>query len=95
LELVAQNIDADADFMLNGEDCVIWHGDTTAEGQPVLAWTKPGRTSPSNSFTNHVLCFIFCAYDSFEALMESPPLSFKMSCGCQNCVNVGHVIACA
>merc|ERR1711920_47543 len=72
--------------------CVVWYGDVTKDDQQAaIKMTKPGETSESVTYVNRVLAFIFATDESFEQLIKLPKDPFKMACGCQLCVHLGHV----
>jgi len=92
LEQIIQGVNNNQDPVLGADECVYWYGDVTSDSsQAVLKMTKPGEMDESVTYVNRVLAFIFATDESFEALMKLPKQAFKMTCGDQLCVNLGHI----
>ncbi|CAK9011893.1 unnamed protein product [Durusdinium trenchii] len=73
-------------------ECVHWWGDTTKDDcQAAIRMVKPGEHQESVTYVNRVLAFMFATDDCFEKLMQLPKEPFKMSCGDQLCVQLGHI----
>eukprot|EP00405_Crypthecodinium_cohnii_P012965 CAMPEP_0206425316 /NCGR_PEP_ID=MMETSP0324_2-20121206/3722_1 /ASSEMBLY_ACC=CAM_ASM_000836 /TAXON_ID=2866 /ORGANISM="Crypthecodinium cohnii, Strain Seligo" /LENGTH=176 /DNA_ID=CAMNT_0053890081 /DNA_START=250 /DNA_END=776 /DNA_ORIENTATION=+ len=94
LALVVAGVDRNDDPILGPEDrCVLWCGEVTEEDeQPAIRMPKPNETAESVTYVNRVLPFIFATDESFEQLMRLPKEPFKMSCGDQYCVHLGHIL---
>eukprot|EP00933_Yihiella_yeosuensis_P025355 TRINITY_DN19693_c2_g1_i1.p1 TRINITY_DN19693_c2_g1~~TRINITY_DN19693_c2_g1_i1.p1 ORF type:complete len:191 (-),score=47.14 TRINITY_DN19693_c2_g1_i1:290-862(-) len=90
---LAKGIDKNDDPVLGPEDkCVYWYGNVTKEDlQAAIRMVKPGESNETVTYVNRVLAFVFATDDSFEQLMRLPKEPFKMSCGDQLCVNLGHI----
>jgi hypothetical protein len=66
--------------------------DQLSESQAVFWWVKPGEDEESVTYVNRILSFAFAAEESFEWLMRLPKKTpFKMSCGNQLCIHIGHI----
>eukprot|EP00419_Tripos_fusus_P000105 CAMPEP_0172687730 /NCGR_PEP_ID=MMETSP1074-20121228/21906_1 /TAXON_ID=2916 /ORGANISM="Ceratium fusus, Strain PA161109" /LENGTH=172 /DNA_ID=CAMNT_0013507243 /DNA_START=103 /DNA_END=624 /DNA_ORIENTATION=- len=90
---VLQGVNKNQDPVLgDNKECVYWYGDVTSdEPQAMLKMTKPGESDESVTYVNRVLAFIFASDESFEALMRLPKQAFRMTCGDQLCITLGHV----
>jgi len=93
LRQLAMGIQKDEDPILTEDGpCVYWYGDVTREEQQAaIRMMKPGESQESVTFVNRVLAFIFGTDESFELLMKLPKEPFRMICGDQLCVNIGHI----
>jgi len=59
--------------------------------QAVFRLVKPGEGQETVAYINRILSFAFAAEESFELLMSLPKEPFRMSCGNQLCVLMGHI----
>lgn len=93
LEQLARGTDKHDDPIMGPDDkCVPWYGEITREdNQAVIRMVKPNETAESVTYVSRVLAFLFAADESFEQLMELPKEPFRMSCGNQLCVHLGHI----
>jgi len=59
--------------------------------QAVFRLVKPGEDKETVTHINRILSFAFAADESFELLMRLPKEPFRMSCGNQLCIRIGHI----
>mmetsp|Transcript_3742 Transcript_3742/g.9547 ORF Transcript_3742/g.9547 Transcript_3742/m.9547 type:complete len:185 (-) Transcript_3742:123-677(-) len=93
LKEMALAIDREDDPVLgDGSKCVFWYGEVTAkDNQAALRIMKPGESEESVTFVNRLLAYIFATDESFEHLMQLPKEAFRMRCGDQLCICLGHI----
>merc|ERR1712151_1214230 len=90
---VARGIDRKDDPVLGQEEkCVYWYGEVTKDDmEAAILLVKPGEPNESVTYVNRLLAFLFATDDSFDQLTQLPKKPFKMSCGDQLCVPLGHI----
>lgn len=93
LAQLIRGIDRSQDPILGSEDaCIFWYGDILkATPEAVIRMVKPGQREESVTYVNRVLTFIFAGEEDFVKLMKLPKEPFKMVCGDQMCVHLGHI----
>ena len=82
-------------ILAKDETCVYWYGDCARDTlQPAIRILKPNEDSDSVTYVNRILGFMFAPNEHFDELMKLPKEPFKMRCGNQLCVHLGHISLC-
>jgi len=65
--------------------------DHSSAMQAVFRLVKPGEDQETVTYINRILSFAFASEESFELLMRLPKEPFRMRCGNQLCIHIGHI----
>eukprot|EP00923_Selenidium_pygospionis_P019201 GHVN01033617.1.p1 GENE.GHVN01033617.1~~GHVN01033617.1.p1 ORF type:complete len:199 (+),score=15.79 GHVN01033617.1:116-712(+) len=94
LKSIARSVDKRDDPVLSDdpEHCVIWHGEVTEDGFPVVELKKPDEPNPQPTYVSRTLVFLYADEEAYEELRTKPHKApFPMACRERLCVNLTHI----